>query len=62
MLDLVDRLAADYEGVVSTSSVRQLVSRTRWSLIVKGVRDDLIATTEHVVRAQLAQRIGRRRV
>jgi hypothetical protein len=59
MLGLGDRLVADYDGVMSEKSIRHLVSRTRWSLIVQGVNDDLISATEHSVRTQLAHRAGR---
>jgi hypothetical protein len=61
MLDLVDRLVADYGGAMSAASIEQRVSRTRWSLIVQGVHDDLISATEHAVRAQLAQHVARSR-
>jgi hypothetical protein len=62
MLDLVERLVAEFDGVVSAKTIGNLVSRTRWSLIVQGVHDDLISATEHSVRIQIAQRAGDRQL
>ncbi|HTW19394.1 MAG TPA: hypothetical protein VME70_04180 [Mycobacteriales bacterium] len=55
MLELVDRLIAEFAGIVPAGSVIRRVSRVRWYLIAMGVHDNLLAATESAVRTQLTR-------
>jgi hypothetical protein len=58
MLDLVDRLVADFGSRHAAGTVIRCVASARETLLRAGVRDDLTGATERVVRRRLDDRMS----
>jgi hypothetical protein len=57
MVEMTERLVAEFAGIVPAATVIGYVARCREHLLQTGVRHGLVAATEGAVRVQLGGRI-----